>query len=133
MENAVGWVRRNFFCPLRLFDGNYDVLNDVLSAFCLAEAQKPHYCRKPKTIEALSKEDMAAMKPLPDAEAADEVTHTWGQATVTEDCRVKVDTNEYQVNLQPGEKVIVKKFWNKVIKSTGKCTGIAFTGTACNL
>ncbi len=120
VENAVGWVRRNFFCPLRLFDGNYDALNDALSAFCLAEAQKPHYRRKPKTIEALFKEDMAAMKPLPDAEAADEVTHTWGRATVTEDCRVKVDTNEYQVNLQPGEKVIVKKFWNKLVFYTDR-------------
>lgn len=115
VENAVGWVRRNFFSPLRMFDGNYEALNEELAAFCMAEAQKPHYRHKPKTIEALFKEDLAAMHPLPDAEAVDEVTHTWAQATVTEDCRVKVDTNAYQVNLQPHTRVLVKKYWNRLV------------------
>ena len=112
VENAVGWVRRNFFCPLRSFNGNYDALNAELAEFCFNEARKPHYLHKPKSIDALFKEDLAAMNPPPDAPR--EVTHSWGRATVTEDCRIKVDTNSYQVGLPPGTKTFVKKFWNKL-------------------
>lgn len=112
VENAVGWVRRNFFCPLRSFDGNYDALNEALTGFCMRQADKPHYRHQTKTIRALLDEDLAAMRLLP--ENPGEVTHSWGQATVTEDCRVQVDNNTYQIDLLPKTKVIVKKFWNKL-------------------
>ena len=112
VENAVGWVRRNFFCPLRSFDGDYDALNEQLAAFCLAEAAKPHYRHRPKTIRALLEEDLAAMRPLPERPA--DVTHSWSQATVSEDCRVQVDKNTYQIDRQPKTKVFVKRLWNKL-------------------
>lgn len=112
VENAVGWTRRNFFCPLRGFDGNYEALNEKLARFCLSQAKQPHYRHKPKTIEELFKEDLADMLPLPDDPG--DVHHSWGTATVTEDCRVRVDTNEYQLDLLPKTKICVKKFWNKL-------------------
>lgn len=114
VENAVGWVRRNFFSPLRRFDGNYAALNEQLALFCVKEAEKAHY-RRGIPIKELFKEDLAAMLSLPQ-EPFD--AHSWSEATVTKDCRANFEGNEYQLDLVPGTKVLIKRYWNRLIFHT---------------
>lgn len=114
VENAVGWIRRNFFSPLRRFDGDYAAINEQLASFCEQEAEKPHY-RRETPIKELFKEDKAAMLPLPQ-ELFD--AHSWSEATITKDCRAKFEGNEYQLDLVPGTKVLIKRYWNRLVFCT---------------
>ena len=107
VENAVGWFRQNFFTPLIRFDGNYDALNEELAGFCLRASQESHYKYKNKTIEELFREERAVMGELP-AQPFDACN--WSQGTVSKDCRVQFETNEYQVNATPGTKVNIKRY-----------------------
>lgn len=112
VENAVGWFRQNFFTPLIRFDGDYDALNEELAGFCLRASKELHYKSKKKTIEELFSEERAVMGELP-AQPFDACN--WSQGTVTKDCRVQFETNEYQVNATPGTKVNIKRYWNRLI------------------
>lgn len=112
VENAVGWVRRNFFNPLRSFDGNYEALNEELALFCLREAKKHRYRRTANTIKELFNEELAVMHYLPD-EPPD--VCDWADGTVSKDCRIRFETNDYQVDLPAGTKVKIQRYWNRLV------------------
>ena len=111
VENAVGWARRNFFAPIMSFDGDYRTLNQRLLQRCDKAAGEPHYRRKEHTISELKAEDLAAMHELPNKPFN---ATTWAEAKVNGNCRVSVDSNEYQINAFPGQKIIIRKSWNKL-------------------
>lgn len=112
VENAVGWVRRNFFCPLRRFNGDYAALNEKLTRFCLQQAQKLHYRQQTKTISQLFAQDCAVMLAPPVQPFS---AWTWSQRKVSKTCRVVFETNEYQLNVNPGTTVLIKKSWNELV------------------
>lgn len=112
VENAVGWIRRNFFCPLRRFNGDYAALNDNLTRFCLQQAQKQHYKNQRQTIAQLFTQDCAVMLAPPEQPFS---AWTWSQGKVSKTCRVVCETNEYQINANPGTKVLIKKSWDQLV------------------
>lgn len=109
VENAVGWIRRNFFVPALRFDGNFAELNSSLMAWLERQAEEPHYKKAPRVIKELFLEDLALMLHLP---AADFDPCSWVEATVDNTGFVRVDKNDYQVNAAPGQKVHVCKRWD---------------------
>ena len=111
VENAVGWARRNFFVPLMHFDGDYGALNQLLLRLCDKAAEEPHYRRKEHTISELRAEDLAQMYELPDKPFE---AMSWTEAKVNGNCRVSVDSNEYQLDALPGQRVVIRKSWNKL-------------------
>lgn len=114
VENAVGWLRRNFFTPMIRFDGDFVALNEKLTQFCRTKAKEKHY-DKGISIEKLFQADMAVMHPLPQ-EPFD--AHSWSTGTVTKDCRVVFETNQYQIDEQPGTKVCIKRYWDRLVFMT---------------
>lgn len=112
VENAVGWIRRNFFCPLRRFNGDYAALNDNVTRFCLQQAQKQYYKNQRHTIVQLFTQDCAVMLAPPEQPFS---AWTWSQGKVSKTCRVVCETNEYQINANPGTKVLIKKSWDQLV------------------
>lgn len=108
VENAVGFIRRNFFGEFPKFDGDYDNANRQLWNWCQKQAKAQHY-RLQSPIATLFEEDMANMLELPEGQAPE---HTWDKAVGRKDSRVQVDNNTYMADVGEGMTVLVKKTWN---------------------
>ncbi|NLA96512.1 MAG: IS21 family transposase [Clostridiaceae bacterium] len=64
VENKVGFIRRNFFVPVRELD-DLTVFNEKFLSECESQQEKEHY-KKLILVGDLFKEDLAAMRDLPD-------------------------------------------------------------------
>lgn len=108
VENAVGWFRRNFFVPGQIFNGNYREFNKKLFDFCRNEAHKEHYKHK-ILIDVLHDQEKKQMKLLPQKRY---VVCSWTNVVADNTCRISVDSNTYQGDFLPGQKIVVKKTWD---------------------
>lgn len=63
VENKVGFIRRNYFVPVRELD-DLAVFNQAFLYECETQQEESHY-KKSKPIRDLFLDDLAAMRPLP--------------------------------------------------------------------
>jgi transposase len=106
VENAVGWVRHNFFLPTIGIDTDLDAFNStVLIPGCDKAMEETHY-QLGKKIRELYQNDRDALLPLP-AKLFDGAT--WCKATVNNYSEVQLEGNSYQVDCARGTQVFIKK------------------------
>ena len=113
VENAVGFLRRNVFCPALQVSSVEELNATYLIPACHKFLKNNHYKRTDRTIQSLFEDDRMLGLALP---AGDFDPATFRKATVNNYGEVNIDTNGYPVpGARPGETVVVKLLHDTVV------------------